>query len=200
MIPVGDILVANDIATTCFACDVARCRGACCTIPGGSGAPLLEEELFRVDSVAAVLFDELRPEAQAVIRKKGSWEAVGRDAYATSCVGNRECVFVVYEGRLAKCAIQKAHMEGRISWIKPLSCHLFPIRVSRFGESESINYEPIEACRPAIDRGRRERRRLETFLREALVRAFGSAWYEDFLAACKKKRYELRYTDKRSTN
>jgi len=195
MIPVDDILVSNDIATACFACDLEACKGACCTIPGGTGAPLNLDELPYIEKAAVDLFHMLTWEARDVIRRRGAYESVGRDNFVTMCIADKECVFVIYDDGIAKCAIQQAYHQGAFEWEKPISCHLFPIRINSFGTTEALNYEPISACQPAIRRGKRKQLCLDTFLRIPLVRKYGASWYLRFLAACKQKRHDLGYDD-----
>jgi Fe-S-cluster containining protein len=191
MFVVDDILVSDSVLDAPFACRLSLCHGACC-VHGDSGAPLEPEERAELERVLPAVRNDLRPEALAVIDRHGVWEQVGRDEYATTCVEGRECVFVTYDRGVAKCAIQKAHFEGRIDWPKPISCHLFPIRVEHYGGTEVLNYEQIDLCRPAVQHGRREGIQLYEFLREPLVRKYGEVWYERFRAACIERSVTLR--------
>src|SRR5690606_27849501 len=111
--------------------------------------------------------------------------------YVTTCVDGAECVFVTYDGPVAKCAIQKAFWEGRVDFEKPISCHLYPIRIQRYGEVEVVNYERIELCDPGRAHGSCSGTQLADFLRAPLVRKYGEAWYEAFRAACAERRVAL---------
>ncbi|HEX7070550.1 MAG TPA: DUF3109 family protein, partial [Rhodothermales bacterium] len=103
-----------------------------------------------------------------------------------------ECVFVTYQGPVATCAIQRAHREGRIDFPKPISCHLYPIRIERFGDFEAINYEEIPLCDSGRAYGCRQDVQLVDFLREPLTRKYGAAWYEALRQACQERRAASR--------
>jgi len=129
----------------------------------------------------------MRPEALEVIDRDGVWEEVDPGEYATTCVGKAECVFVTYEGPVAKCAIQKAHLAGRVDFPKPLSCHLFPLRIEQIGDFQVINYKQIAICDPARPFGRRRGTALIDAVKEALIRKFGASWFDAFRAACTER-------------
>lgn len=184
------VLVSDDLLDAPFCCNVSACLGACC-VHGESGAPLEPPERTVLEEILPVLRPDLRPEALEVIDEQGAWEEVGKGEYATSCVGGAECVFVVYDGAVAKCAIQKAHVEGRIDFPKPVSCHLFPVRVEHLGEYDALNYERVSLCTSAVRKGRRDGVALYDFVREPLVRKYGTAWYEAFREACEDRKEDL---------
>jgi hypothetical protein len=200
MFAVGPVLVSDALLDAAFACDVGACRGACCVV-GERGAPLEEDEVQRLEDVLDVVRDELRPEARAVVDRNGPWEGDDRRGYATATVADRECVFVVYEqGRsIATCAIQRAHQAGRVDWEKPISCHLYPIRVERYGYGEAaievLNYEQIDLCAPGRQAGRRSRTALARYLERPLTRRYGAEWYARFVAAWRERRADLQVDD-----
>lgn len=113
----------------------------------------------------------------------------------TTCYSFHACVFVTYEEGIAKCAFEKAYFNKELSWRKPVSCHLFPIRVDH-GLRTHLRYEVIPECRPAIKRGQQENLFLSVFLKDSLTRVFGKLWYQDFDAECSDERQRL--TDERS--
>jgi Fe-S-cluster containining protein len=191
MFVVDHVLVSDSVLDAPFACNLGRCRGACC-VQGESGAPLEPEERHMLERVLPKVRKDLRREALAVIDREGVWEEVAPGAYATTCVDEAECVFVIYEGPVAKCAIQQAYREGRVDWPKPISCHLFPIRIERHADTDVLNYEQIGLCTPAVDTGRRQGVQLFDFLRDPLVRKYGTDWYERFRAACVERSETLR--------
>lgn len=193
MFAVDDILIADEVATAPFMCNLGVCHGACC-VQGDSGAPLEPEERAMLERILPRVRKYLRPEALAVLEARGPWEESGPGMYAVPCVDDAECVFVTYEGPVAKCAIQKAYHAGRIDFEKPISCHLFPLRREDYGASEVLNYEQIEICRPARKLGRRHGVRLEDFLETPLTRLYGAAWYEQFKDACAQRRAALGVT------
>jgi hypothetical protein len=189
MFVVGDKLISDAILEAPFACNLGACRGACC-VQGDPGAPLEPEERAELERLLPVIRGDLRPEALAVVEQDGVWEEIDGE-YFTTCVDHAECVFVVYDGPVAKCAIQKAYHEGRVDFPKPVSCHLFPIRVARHGAYEVLNYERISPCDPARAHGRRHNVLLVDLLREALERKYGPAWYAAFRQACEERVREL---------
>ncbi len=190
MFAVGNVLVTDEVLNAPFACHLGACNGGCC-VQGDSGAPLAPEERQELEKILPVVRNDLRTEAIAVIEKDGVWEEIEPQQYATTCVNDAECVFVTYDGPIAKCAIEKAYFEGRISFRKPISCHLYPLRAERYGDVDALNYEQIPLCKPAIKNGAENNIQLLDFLREPLVRKYGEAWYEQFRLACEERREAL---------
>lgn len=186
MFEVRQALIDHPVARVKFACDLLACKGACCTLPGGKGAPLLDSELQQLEDALPIVRSYLSKEHLAAIAQNGLYE--GKPGfYTTVCFNNSACVFVLYEAGIAHCAFEKAFSEGKLKWRKPLSCHLFPIRVDH-GLIERLRYEHIMECEPASKRGEQEQIFLSDFLREALLRAYGQEWYQDFLSACNNER------------
>lgn len=179
----GNAIIADDIATFRFGCDLSRCKGACCVV-GSAGAPVKGSEVPVLRKAFEALKTELRPEAVQTVESTG---LVHQHAggYELACTDGAECVFVVYDDAgVATCAIQQAYEEGRFTWPKPISCHLFPIRVTTLASQDMLNLEYVPSiCSPACERGEREGIGLAEFLKEPLVRAYGSEWYEEFLEA-----------------
>ena len=190
MFAVDDVLITDELLDARFACNLGACFGGCC-VQGDSGAPLEEDERFEIEKILPRVRKYLRQEALEVIEKHGVWEEIEDEKYATTCVDNAECVFVTYEGPVAKCAIEKAYFEGRISFRKPISCHLFPVIVERFGDVEALNYEQIPLCIPAVHNGCKKNIHLIDFLREPLERKYGEAWYTKFRSAYAERRQIL---------
>lgn len=188
MIIVDDILVSDDIPEATFACRLDLCRGACCTLPGGTGAPLEPDECAQIDAVVPVVRRFLSRASRRVLDTQGAWEALEPGLFVTRCVAGRDCVFVTYEGPVAQCAIQKAWRAGDIDWPKPISCHLFPIRVGRYRGSEVLNYEQIPVCGPGRDYGARTDTWLADFVSEPLRRKYGEEWLRAFHEACAARR------------
>ncbi|GIV58718.1 MAG: DUF3109 family protein [Bacteroidetes bacterium] len=197
MFAVDNILISDDLLDAPFACNLGACRGGCC-VQGASGAPLEPDERNRLEEALPHVRRYLTPEALAVIEREGVWEEVAPGQYATTCVGDAECVFVTYEGPVAKCALQKAYAAGRIDFPKPISCHLFPIRVQVFDDIEVLNYEQVPLCDPARKQGCRLDVQLAAFLREPLTRRYGAAWYERFRQAWDERRQILRPAPRRA--
>lgn len=169
-----------------FACNLSACKGSCCTLAGGAGAPLLDDELEQIERAFPIIKSSLPKEHLESIAQFGLYEGKP-GSYTTMCFNNRACVFVLYEDGIARCAFEKAFGEGTLKWKKPISCHLFPIRVRR-GVPEQLRYERIIECDCAIDRGENENIFLSNFLKEPLIRAYGLTWYEDFQRTCDGER------------
>jgi Fe-S-cluster containining protein len=191
MFVVGDALISDTLLDAPFACNLGACLGACC-VHGESGAPLEPEERAVLEAVVPRVRKYLRREALAVIAERGVWEEAEPGAYATTCVDDAECVFVTYDGPVAKCAIHTAHLAGRVDYPKPISCHLFPLRVEPMGDFQVINYEQVSLCDSARRHGRRHRILLVDTLGEALTRTFGVVWYAAFQEAYEERLQALR--------
>lgn len=184
MFEIGEATIDEEIAHERFACDLVRCKGACCTLPGGRGAPLEDGELLELERALPVVKKYLSPKHLEVLERSGFVEGIS-GSYATTCVENCDCVFVYREEGIARCSLEKAYLGGEISWRKPASCHLFPVRISS-GSRKHMRYERIPEC----DSGRRKGDVLDVplyeYLKDALVRKFGSSWYDEFLSGCRK--------------
>lgn len=191
MFAVDHVLVSDELLDAPFCCNLAACLGGCC-VQGEAGAPLEPEERAELEEILPVIRKDLRPEALEVIDRDGVWEEVSNGRYATTCVGGDECVFVVYEGEIAKCAIQRAHEDGKVDFPKPVSCHLFPVRIENHGEIDALNYERVGLCNPALKMGKRQGVQLADFLRAALVRKYGESWFSSFREASEKRRDALQ--------
>lgn len=191
MFAVDHVLVSDALLDAPFCCALSACKGGCC-VEGDRGAPLLPEERDELERALPIVGPRLRPEAHEVIGREGVWEGNDREGYATTTVGGRECVFVVYRKGIALCALQEAYRQGKLAWEKPISCHLYPIRVETYGEGESrvevLNVESIEMCAPAIPHGRRMGLQLAEFLARPLERRYGAEWVARFREALAERR------------
>ena len=168
------IIIDPAIESTSFACDLHACKGACCTLPGGRGAPLLDEEILHIAQALPIVLTSLPPDHQHALAESGAFEGSPGD-YHTTCINHGPCVFVTYDEGIAHCSIEQAFHRGELAWRKPLSCHLFPIRIDA-GTPVSARFEYIPECRPALHRGTVEDVPLVSFVSEALERAFGVSW------------------------
>lgn len=189
MLQIDDTIISLDILEESFCCNLAACKGICC-VEGESGAPLENEEVAKLEEVLPAVWDDLSPEAQQVIDKQGVAYIDEDGEYVTSIVNGKDCVFTCYtENRTCICAVEKAYREGRISFYKPISCHLYPIRVARYKDFRAVNYHRWSVCRPAIAFGKENGLRIYQFLKEPLIRKFGEDWYEQLcIAAAEFKR------------
>lgn len=188
MFKVEHVILSDDIATTKFACDLNRCKGACCVV-GDAGAPVDRSEIPVLRKAYRTLKNRLRDRAREVVEVEGVVKRNGSN-YELNCTDDQECIFVTYnEEGVAECAIQKAYLNGEFDWEKPISCHLFPLRLKKIAGFEYVNYEYVpKICSPACDRGEREGIYLSDFLEKALVRRYGESWYRTFKNRCRQVR------------
>ncbi len=174
-VSIDDVVVRNEVVEKKFACDLSKCKGACCTFKSDYGAPLLEEEIDEIRNALPAVRDYLPDEHVERIEKNNFYEVREGEIYTTS-YNRRACVFVYYDGDIAKCSIEKAFLDGKTKFKKPISCHLFPIRISNFG-GEVLRFEKFSGCDPAIKNGKESDIKLIDFCGDALKRKFGLPWF-----------------------
>lgn len=179
ILQVGDVLLSPDIITEYFCCDYEKCKGACC-IEGDAGAPVTLEEISEIENSLDEVWDELSASAQTVIDKKGVAYSDRDGDLVTSIVGGRDCVFTCYENGSCLCALEKAFIQGKTTFCKPISCSLYPIREKQFSNGMiGLNYHRWEVCKDAVIKGKNNNIRVYEFLKEPLTRRFGSQWYDE---------------------
>ena len=150
MVQVGDAIVSFDVFREKFFCDLDACKGACC-IEGDAGAPVTLDEVAELEEVLPVIWDELSPEARAVIDKQGVAYTDQEGDLVTSIVNGKDCVFTCYDEKgYCYCAIEKAYREGRCNFYKPISCHLYPVRIGDYGPYKAVNYHRWNVCKAAV--------------------------------------------------
>lgn len=183
MIELGNTLFSEEILEKKFVCDLSACKGACC-VEGDAGAPLDTEELQQLEDAYEAVKPFMRKEGIAAVEQQGKYIKDSRDGeYVTPLVNNRECAYVSFdEDGTAKCAIEQAHRAGKTDFLKPLSCHLYPIRVKRYASFTALNYHNWSICSAACTLGEKLSVKVYRFLEEPLVRAFGKEWYEELKA------------------
>lgn len=196
MFVIGEVMIEEGVAHEHFACDLERCKGACCTLPGGRGAPLVDAEVGQIEEAYAAASKYLPERGRTIIREAGMFDG-GPGSYATACIDDRDCVFVYFEGDVACCALEKAYHNGETSFRKPASCFLFPVRLSSEGRTH-VRYEKIAQCSGGRVRGRNEDILLSQFLKDALVERFGPVWYREFEAACSARRENAEEVNSKS--
>ncbi len=179
MIQIEDKIISRDLFERCFVCDYAACRGVCC-VEGDSGAPLSGQEAMTMRRLLPLVTPLLSEEALAVIREKGISYIDVSGEEVTQLVNGKDCVFTPYdeEGRCL-CAYEKVYREGKSSFPKPISCHLYPIRVHRYKYSTALNYDRWDICRPALALGERLGIPVYKALKEPIIRAFGAEFYAE---------------------
>ena len=182
MLSLGKTIISSAIFEEKFACDIEKCRGHCC-LHGDSGAPLEEEEAQILGGVWPILKKYMRPEGIRAVQQKGTSMTDSDGDLVTPLIGNAECAYAQYVNGIYYCAIEKAWMEKKISFRKPISCHLFPVRIKKYEEFDAVNYEELKICSPAVRRGKAENIPVYRFLKEPLIMVYGKQWYDELLIA-----------------
>ena len=179
ILQVGNVLVSPDIFTEKFCCDLSKCKGQCC-VEGDAGAPVTLDETMAIENALDTVWGDLSASAQSVIDKQGVAYTDVEGELVTSIVGGRDCVFTCYDEKgFCYCAIEKAYRAGKTDFYKPVSCHLYPIRVSNFGKYKAVNYHRWEICKAAVLLGEKEGVPVYKFLEKPLIRKFGQAWFDE---------------------
>jgi Protein of unknown function (DUF3109) len=179
MLIVNDILVSEDVFSVEFVCNLSKCKGACC-VAGDSGAPLKKEEIEILKKEYKNYKDYLTPEGIASIEKNGFSEYDAEDKRdKTMLIDGGPCAYINYDkNQVAVCGIEKAYLDKKTEFKKPISCHLYPIRESSVGELKAANYEEWEICSDACTLGQELKVPVYKFLKEPLIRAYGDEFYE----------------------
>ena len=188
MIQVDDKIISLDVFEKHFVCDLNACKGACC-VEGDSGAPLLKGEEKILDDIYEKVKPYMRAEGITEIENQGVAVYDTDGDLTTPLVNNRECVFVIDEKGISKCSIEKAYYAGEVDFKKPISCHLFPIRIKEYRDFDAVNYEEIKICKPACKCGSELEVPVYAFLKEPLIRKYGEAWYNKLLKTVKNISY-----------
>lgn len=176
---VGNVYISEDIADEFFVCDLEKCKGACC-VEGDLGAPLEKEETKLIESLLTEIKPFLSAKGLAEIEKQGAFIRDEEGDFSTPTIKNRECVYSFYDKRKhLKCGIEAAYRAGKIDFQKPISCHLYPIRVTKLDTEEGLNYSRWDICSPACKLGRSLGVPIYKFLKEPLIRKYGEAWYAE---------------------
>lgn len=179
MLQIQDKLVSLDVVEKEFVCNLDVCRGECC-IEGDAGAPIDEAERQKLKEILPIIWDDLTPAARQVIEEQGVAYIDEEGDLVTSIVNGKDCVFTCYESDgMCHCAIEKAYRNGKIDFYKPISCHLYPIRIKVYDTFTAVNYNRWKICKAAEVLGRKEGVKVYQFLREPLIRKFGQAWYDE---------------------
>ena len=179
MIRIGNALLSEDVFEAHFACDLAACKGACC-VEGDSGAPLTQAEVVQLKEAWPHVAPLLPEAGRKAVEKQGLAIHDADGDLVTPLVGDKECAFTVFDADgTAKCGLERAYFEGKTQWRKPMSCHLYPIRVKELLDFTALNYHQWPICEAARLCGQADKITVLDFCKEALVRRFGEAWYEE---------------------
>ena len=184
MLEIGKSVVSLDVITSNFTCDLNACKGACC-VTGDSGAPLEPEEVTILEEIFSAIRCYLSPESVKTIEEFGTSVIDIEKETVTPLNDGKECAYVVFENSIAFCAIEKAYNDGVIKFRKPVSCHLYPIRIKKYSHSDAVNYDRWEICSPAIVKGNNLRTPVYQFTRDAIERKYGKDWFNQLVIAAK---------------
>jgi hypothetical protein len=187
MLRIEDTIFSFDILEKKFRCNLPKCLGNCCRY-GDSGAPVSTNEAHILKDIWNIVKPYLRSEGIAAIEEKGTSVVDFENENVTPLIGNEECAYTIFSDKILLCGIEKAWTEGKISFRKPLSCHLFPVRIKYYSDFRAVNYEELAICSPARIAGEREGLYVYEFLREPLIRALGEDLYKDLCIAAKELR------------
>lgn len=173
-----------------FVCDLAACKGACC-VHGDAGAPVEDHEIGEMEDALDEVFSYMRPEGIAAVQKQGTVVIDDEGELTTPLVNNAECAYVIFDpDGTAKCAFEQAYRDGKTKFYKPVSCHLYPIRIKQYARFEAVNYDRWDICKPACDCGKRLSVPVFRFVKPALIRKYGEEWFAQAEAAAELLRKE----------
>lgn len=188
MIIVQDKLVSDELVEEQFICNLTACKGACCW-EGDSGAPLEAAELPILEAIFEKVKPFLSPAGIQAIEQQGTsvWFEDAEE-YGTPLVDNGPCAYMTLSANgTAQCGIEAAYRAGAIDFQKPISCHLYPIRVEKNEELgfEALNYHRWDICSAACELGRKEQMPVYRFLQAAIVRKYGQDFYDELDGAAR---------------
>ena len=181
MIAIDNVLISDEIVQEHFVCDLNVCKGGCC-VDGDAGAPLSKEELKHIDEVYTGVLPYLNEESKNELQRQGRYVYDKEFGWVTPTIASKVCVYgIINKKGIVKCGIEQAYNDGKVAWKKPISCHLFPIRIqkSRDKQTDYVNYEPREdLCSAACTLGEKLKIPVYVFLKDALTRKYGTEFYE----------------------
>lgn len=178
MFQLGKTIVSEEIIEKDFVCNLSACKGKCC-IDGEAGAPLDEEELLILMDIYPKVKPFLRPEGIQAIEDQGLF-TMDEGEYETTLMDGKDCAYSIFdENNTVKCGIEEAYNQGAIDWKKPISCHLYPIRIMEYSEFSAVNYHKWPICDDACTLGAALQVPVYKFVKDALIRKFGEDWYAE---------------------
>jgi hypothetical protein len=179
MFQIGKTIVSEEIIEKDFLCNLSACKGACC-IDGEAGAPLTKEETIILQDIYPKIKPFLRKESIKAIEDQGTYITTEFGDLETPLIDGADCAYVIFDKKgTALCAIEEAYNQGEVTWKKPVSCHLYPIRVQDYSEFSAVNYEKWSICDDACTLGKELQVPVYKFVKEALIRKFGEDWYSE---------------------
>jgi len=178
MIQIGDKIISRQLFEHHFICHLDKCEGNCCVF-GDSGAPLERDEAEQLSAGLDKILPYMRAEGKRAVREQGAWVIDNDGDKVTPLVGREECAYVVFDDKTARCSIEQAYDEGAISFRKPVSCHLYPIRVTKLKQGIALNYHQWSICEPARILGKKEGVPVFRFLKDPITRVYGEEFYQE---------------------
>jgi hypothetical protein len=181
MIAINNVLISDAIIDEQFVCDLNKCKGGCC-VDGDAGAPLNDDELDKINEIYEAVLPYLDEENKAEIIRQGKYVYDKEFGWVTPTIKSKICVYgITDKNGIVKCGIEQAYLDGKVSWKKPISCHLFPIRIkqSKNKQTDYVNYEPREdLCSAGCALGEKLKVPVYVFLKDAIIRKYGETFYE----------------------
>jgi hypothetical protein len=177
MFEIDNTIVSIDVVEKKFVCDLGKCKGYCC-VHGESGAPLEKEEVAVLEDIYPSIRGFLRKEGIKAIEAQGTSVVDNDNDRVTPLIKGKECAYAVFKKGIAACGIEKAYEQGATGFRKPLSCHLYPVRIKKFHDFKAVNYDRWSICEPAREEGIRKNVPVYRFVREAIIRKFGAEYYK----------------------
>ncbi|WP_130735797.1 DUF3109 family protein [Flavobacterium sp. J27] len=178
MFQLNKTIVSEEILEKEFVCNLSACKGACC-VDGDAGAPLNDDETKILETIFPKVKPFLRPEGIKAIEEQGTFVTGEDGEFETTLIEGRDCAYVIFDKETALCGIEQAYNQGIIDWKKPISCHLYPIRVKEYSDFSAVNYHKWHICDDACSLGKELEVPIYKFVKEALIRKFGKQWYEE---------------------
>lgn len=187
MLVIDNTLISDEVIEKHFVCDLNACKGACC-VKGDYGAPLEDDELEQLDKVYEKVKPYMTPAGIQAVEKQGKYLLYEKKEWVTPLIKGKECAYTFFdETGTAKCAIEKAYLEGKVKWKKPISCHLYPIRITKQRNGlEALNYDRWSICKAACKLGDSLKVPVYKFLKESLTRKYGKDWYKQLEVAASR--------------
>lgn len=179
MFQIDKTIISEEILENEFVCNISACKGACC-IDGEAGAPLEDAELPILEKIYDKVKPYLRPEGIAAIEEQGTYVKGFDGEWETPLIDGADCAYVTFDDKgTALCGIEEAYNQGDIDWKKPISCHLYPVRIKEYSTFSAINYHKWHICDDACSLGKELQVPVYKFVKQALIRKYGEDWYNE---------------------
>jgi len=175
---IQNILVSDDLFSEFFCCNLNMCGGLCC-VEGDAGAPLEPDEISDLEDNYPIFKKYMTPKGIEKVEENGTFNYDMEGAFVTPLLDDESCAFLFFEDNIAQCAIEKAFLNGEIEFQKPISCHLYPIRVKILPDYEALNYHRWSVCQSGCKNGKSLKLPLYKFLKEPLIRKYGEEFYSE---------------------